>query len=351
MKRLRTPQLSFGDLQLQRRKVKSEFFNQINSVIDWHPLRALIEPCLGKGLSTTGRPCYDCMVLFRMELMRVWYGLSDGEIEEQVNDRLSFCRFAGLGMDDAVPDSTTLCRFRNALVKSEVYDRLLSEVNRQLASRHVMVTTGVIVDASVTDSPRRPRGQKEYEVVEDRHEDEGADTANARLVEKPRPGVDMEARWGKKAGKCHFGYKRHTVVNQDGLVIAEETTPANESDIKHLATPLGKAGLMQGTPVMADKGYDSSGNREALSRMKLKSRIMHKAQKNRRLTERERAVNRAVSKVRYAVERTFGSMHRWFGAGVARYVGLARTHAQHIMEAIAYNLYRTPGIIVSNCIE
>lgn len=351
MKRLRTPQLSFGDLQLQRRKVKSEFFNQINSVIDWHPLRALIEPCLGKGLSTTGRPCYDCMVLFRMELMRVWYGLSDGEIEEQVNDRLSFCRFAGLGMDDAVPDSTTLCRFRNALVKSEVYDRLLSEVNRQLASRYVMVTTGVIVDASVTDSPRRPRGQKEYEVVEDRHEDEGADTANARLVEKPRPGVDMEARWVKKAGKCHFGYKRHTVVNQDGLVIAEETTPANESDIKHLATPLGKAGLMQGTPVMADKGYDSSGNREALSRMKLKSRIMHKAQKNRRLTERERAVNRAVSKVRYAVERTFGSMHRWFGAGVARYVGLARTHAQHIMEAIAYNLYRTPGIIVSNCIE
>ena len=338
-------------MQLQRRKVKSEFFNQINSVIDWHPLRALIEPCLGKGLSTTGRPCYDCMVLFRMELMRVWYGLSDGEIEEQVNDRLSFCRFAGLGMDDAVPDSTTLCRFRNALVKSEVYDRLLSEVNRQLASRHVMVTTGVIVDASVTDSPRRPRGQKEYEVVEDHHEDEGADTANARLVEKPRPGVDMEARWVKKAGKCHFGYKRHTVVNQDGLVIAEETTPANESDIKHLATPLGKAGLMQGTPVMADKGYDSSGNREALSRMKLKSRIMHKAQKNRRLTERERAVNRAVSKVRYAVERTFGSMHRWFGAGVARYVGLARTHAQHIMEAIAYNLYRTPGIIVSNCIE
>ena len=32
---------------------------------------------------------------------------------------------AGLGMDDTVPDSTTLCRFRNALVKSDVYDRLL----------------------------------------------------------------------------------------------------------------------------------------------------------------------------------------------------------------------------------
>ena len=67
----------FGDLQMQRRKVKSEFFNQINAVIDWHPLRALIEAAYAKGFSPTGRPCYDCMVLFRMELMRTWYGLSD----------------------------------------------------------------------------------------------------------------------------------------------------------------------------------------------------------------------------------------------------------------------------------
>lgn len=351
MKRAKTSQLSFGDLQMHRRKVKSEFFNQINAVIDWRPLRRLVEPAYAKGFSRTGRPCYDSMVLFRMELMRVWYGLSDGEIEEQVNDRLSFSRFAGLGMDDAVPDSTTLCRFRNALVKSDVYDSLLREVNLQLEARHVMVTSGVIVDASVTDSPRRPRGQKEYEVVEDRHEGDVADIANAKLVEKPRHGVDAEARWVKKGGKCHFGYKRHTVVNQDGLVMAEETTAANESDIKHLATPIGKAELKQGTPVMADKGYDSSENRKVLSGMKLKSRIMHKAQKNHRLTERERAVNKAVSKLRYAVERTFGSIHRWFGAGVARYVGLAKTHAQHIMEAIAYNLYRVPGIIVSNCIN
>ena len=58
--------------------------------------------------------------------------MSDGEAEEQVNDRLSFSRFAGLGMGDEVPDSTTLCRFRNTLVRSGVYDSLLSEVNRQL---------------------------------------------------------------------------------------------------------------------------------------------------------------------------------------------------------------------------
>ena len=202
MKREKTSQLGFGDLQMQRHKVKSELFTQINAVMDWHPLRRLIDPAYAKGESATGRPCYDCMVLFRMELMRVWYGLGDGGIEEQVNDRLSFSRFAGLGMDGDVPDSTTLCRFRGALVKSGVYGSLLREVNRQLESRHAMVTTGVIVDASMTDSPRRPRGQKEYEMVEDRHEDGQAGTDNAKLLEKPRPGVDTEARWVKKAARA-----------------------------------------------------------------------------------------------------------------------------------------------------
>jgi len=236
------------------------------------------------------------------------------------------------------------------LVEAKLYDSLLDEINRQLEKKGVLVKKGAIVDASVTDTNRRPRGQKEYEVAEDRDEDGTPDVANARLVEKPRRGVDTEARWLKKAGKLHFGYKRHTVTNQEGLVLAEETTPANESDIKHLTTPVDKANLPQGTPVMADKGYDSAENRKALSERKLKNRIMHKATKSHKLSAREVSVNKAISKVRYKVEHTFGSMHRWFGAGVARYVGLQKTHAQHIMEAIAYNLYRTPGIIVSNCI-
>ena len=194
-------------------------------------------------------------------------------------------------------------------------------------------------------------------MVEDRREEEGipgeaADGAGvARLVELPRPGGDREARWLRKVGRLHFGYKCHTVTNQEGLVLAEVTTPANESDTRHLAGPVARARLPKGTPVMADKGYDSAENRGELRGRQLKVRIMRKAVKGRGLTARERAVNRAISRVRYRVERTFGSMRRWFGAGIARYVGLQKTHAQHIMESIAYKLYRAPGIIVSNGIE
>ena len=87
--------------------------------------------------------------------------------------------------------------------------------------------------------PRRPRGCKSYEVVEDRKDDENTEASEKAMVkEVVKPNVDAEARWIKKRGKLHFGYKRHTVTDENGMVLAEETTAANESDIKHLETPL-----------------------------------------------------------------------------------------------------------------
>ncbi len=235
---------------------------------------------------------------------------------------MSFSRFVGLGLEDVAPDSTTVCRFRNILVEADLYDMVLNEINRQLEQHSVIVKRGAIVDASITDSPRRPRGRKEYEIVEDRDEETGKlKSEKAMLKEKLKPNVDGEARW------------------------------INESDIKHLETPLKKANLPKKTLVYADKGYDSAENKEVLARMKLKSRIMHKGTRAHKITEREKRINMAISKIRYRVERTFGSIHRWFRGGTARYVGLAKTHAQHIMEAVAYNLYRTPGIIVSNTLK
>lgn len=84
-------------------------------------------------------------------------------------------------------------------------------------------------------------------------------------------------------GKSHFGYKRHTVTDENGMVLAEETTAANESDIKHLKTPLKKAKLPRKALVYADKGCDSVENKETHKRIGLKSRIMHKDTEDMRL--------------------------------------------------------------------
>ena len=49
----------------------------------------------------------------------------------------------------------------------------------------------------------------------------------------------------------------------------------------------------------------------------------------RKLTGREKAVNKAVCRLCYTVVRIYSSMHRRFDAEVTRYVGLAETHAAH----------------------
>jgi transposase, IS5 family len=345
----KTQQISFADLAFSKRKIKEDFFNQINLIIDWNLIDRIIRKYYQKGESAVGRPCYEGIVLFKMSLLQTWYGLSDYELEDQVNDRISFSRFVGIGMDGTVPDHSVVSRFRTELTQKRAYDKLLISINEQLEKKAIIVKKGVLVDASVTDSPRKPKGKKEYEVVEDcKEENDQIKEKQILLKEKIKPGVDTQAKWIKKSGKLHYGYKQHTATNQEGLVLGLVTTSANESDITHLEDVLELIDLPKRTWVKADKGYKSAGNDEILRRKKLKNHIMRKAPKGKKLTEREMKCNKLVSKIRFKVERTFGSIHRWFGGGIARYVGLEKMHTQHLMEAIAYNLYRSPRITVFN---
>ena len=64
---------------------------------------------------------------------------------------------------------------------------------------------------------------------------------------------------------------------------------------------------------MADKGYKSKANDQMLKKKKSKSRVMHKAYRNKPLTNWQIKYNKAISKTRWVVERTFGSLKRWFG--------------------------------------
>ena len=67
---------------------------------------------------------------------------------------------------------------------------------------------------------------------------------------------------------------------------------------------------------------------------------MYKSPKGGTLSEFQKRRNREISKVRYAIERTFGSVHLWFKGGKARFKGLDKTHTQGVLEAIAYNIKR-----------
>ncbi len=144
------------------------------------------------------------------------------------------------------------------------------------------------------------------------------------------------------------GYKKHVVTTDNGLVLGVTTTKASVNEVSNLVEVIDKAKLPQEAKVKADKGYQSEHNENVLKGKGLRSHIMKKAYKNTPLKESEKRFNKLIGKVRYQIERTFGSMVRWFGAGKARYVGKAKTHSQHIIESIAYNLYRAPRLIMAN---
>lgn len=341
---------SFADLAVASRKIKSQFFAQINTIIDWRPVSTLINKNYSRGLSATGQPSYDGLLLFKMSLLQTWYGLSDYEIEDRLNDSISFSRFCGLPLDMSAPDNSTLSRFRTELTQKKVYEKLFKAMNKQLEKHGIVVKKGVLVDASITDSPLRPKGKANYEIITDRKEEEVSQKEQeaVSIVKINAPGVDTEAAWVKKAGKLRYGYKKHVVTDEQGMILGMLTTAANLNEVTNLADVLDTAELPERIAIKADKGYQSQKNGELLSQRKLKNHILKKAKKNRPLTIWEMKFNKLIGKTRFRIERTFGGIKRWFNSGSARYRGLAKMHTQNLMEAMAYNLYRSPGIIMSN---
>jgi IS5 family transposase len=349
--------LGFADYMVQKRKIKQEFFNQINLLVDWRPISNIINKYYQKGESAVGRPSYEGIVLFKMTLLQTWYGLSDYEVEDRVNDSISFSRFVGVSLDCSVPDHSVISRFRSELTQKGVYEKLFKAMNKQLEKHKIIVKTGAIVDASIIDTPLKPKGKTLYEIETDRSEEERAAQELEKeeqvqvLIKKEQPGVDTQAGWIKKAGVARYGYKKHHVTDTEGLIIGLLTTPANVNEITNLEDVLATADLPDNIFVYGDKGYRSAKNEELLKTMKLKSRILHKAKKGQPLTARELLRNKLIGKTRFKVERTFGGIKRWFNSTCARYKGILKMHTQNLMEAMAYNLYRSPGIVASKLIK
>ena len=107
-----------------------------------------------------------------------------------------------------------------------------------------------------------------------------------------------------------------------------------------------KAGLPEETMILADKGYTSQKNRVALKKLKLEDDIMHKAARGKPFTESQKSLNSLISATRWVIERTIGSIIRWFHGGRCRYRGLRKTHYQNLIESLAYNLKRAPQLIM-----
>ena len=109
MNRSNIPTLADSICDLRARKIKKTFFAQINSLLDWSSIKITIDKYYTKGNSVTGKPAYDGVLLFKIYLLQTWYGLSDYEIEDRINDSISFGYFCGMTIEEVAPDNSFLC--------------------------------------------------------------------------------------------------------------------------------------------------------------------------------------------------------------------------------------------------
>lgn len=325
----------FADYFIEQRGHTNTFLDRIDALIDWKKIEKVLSKSYRKVASADGRPAYPALPMFKLLLLQRWYGLSDPGLEEAVNDRISFIRFSGFSVSSTLPDHSTICRFRNALLELNLFERLFAEINGQLEEKGILVreSNGAIVDATIIESSRRPR--KVIEVIaEDRKE--GTEGISSPVISYSD---DSDVTWVKKGKKPYYGYKAHIAVDtKDGFILGGHVTPAHVADISECDRLLAELNLARDSLVVADKGYSSLKNRATLAERGYRDGIMHKAARGKPLTFVQRLVNRFISSVRYRVEQGIGTLKRGYRFFRMRYTGLKKGNMEFILTAITFNL-------------
>jgi transposase, IS5 family len=89
-----------------------KLMERINGVIRWNDIEALLMEYYQVGKEDEGADAYPPLMLLKCLLLQKWFRIgSDPELENQINDRISFKKFLGLSIDKPSPDHST-CRAR-----------------------------------------------------------------------------------------------------------------------------------------------------------------------------------------------------------------------------------------------
>lgn len=303
------PQLGLLD-SLMIATPTNEFLERLDRALDWKPLEKALQAMYP---ASTGRPPCAPLALFKMSLLQHCYGLSDPQCEELVGDRLSWRRFVGLGLQDKVPDETTLVRFRQRLREHGLHEKLLGLVNRQLEEKGFILKTCTLVDATLLQASRR------------------APTSGDKT------GGDGEAGYTVKQGQPHYGFKAHVAVDQTNTLIRNVTlTAASVHDSREFET------VVQGDEeiVMADKAYWSRERRQWCAEHGIANGILRKPSRGETLSPFAARMNQWLSGMRCQIEKVFGWWKRSAGYRRVRYLGLARNRLELEFKSVCWNLKR-----------
>jgi IS5 family transposase len=289
---------------------RERFLAEMDAVVPWKRLRRLIAPHYPQ-LGQTGRQPYALDVMLRLYCVQQWFALSDPAAEDALYDSEAIRRFVGLELGvDAVPDESTILRFRHLLERHALPARIFAMVRSLLEERQLLLKAGTIVDATIIAAP--------------------SSTKNASGTRDP------EMRQTRKGKTWHFGMKIHVGTDPRGVVHSVAVTDAAVADITQLERLLHGAERV----VYGDQAYWREADRQRFAQQGVRYRVNRRGTTHRPLTAYQRWLNRTRSRTRALGEASFLVVkHLWRYVKV-RYRGLAKNAAQVFTLLALANLYR-----------
>lgn len=316
-------QLTFADSEFsnkRRQTRKEKFLGRMDKLIPWTRLEAVIEPHYPKA--GNGRRPYPLSTMLRIHCMQQWYNLSDPAMEDALYEIASMRLFAGLSLDKAIPDHTTILKFRHLLERHDLARQVFQEVNQWLSEAGVLLKEGSLVDATIIEAP--------------------SSTKN-KTGER-----DPEMHQTKKGNQWHFGMKAHIGVDaRTGLTHSFTTTAANEHDLNQADQ------LLHGEEafIFADAGYRGAEKRDELKDVSADWYIAEQPGKLKILKKHPR-INKVrirteylKASIRAKVEHTFRIIKCQFGFVKARYRGLKKNDSKLAMLFALANVVRVDQML------
>lgn len=296
-----------------KRTRKREFLAQLERVVPWAALVALVAPYAPEGRK--GRPPFAIETMLRIHFMQQWFTLSDPAMEEALHDVPLFREFASLGWDVRLPDETTILRFRHLLEQHALAEQILTLVNDLLGGKGLLLKAGTVVDATLIAAPSSTKNKDAQR--------------------------DPEMHQSKKGKQWYFGMKAHIGVDADsGLVHTVRGTAGNVSDVVEANS------LLHGLESVAfgDAGYQGVPKRPD-AKADVRWHIAMRPGKRRAL-DKDNEIDALIDKiekfkagVRAKVEHPFRVIKRQFGHVKVRYRGLRKNTAQLVTLFALSNLW------------
>jgi transposase, IS5 family len=305
----RTLAMMTGFERYTRKTRRAIFLEEMEQVVPWRQLCALVEPQYPKP--GNGRPPVGVERMLRIYFLQQWFNLSDPAVEEALYDSAVMRQFVGIDLGrEPVPDETTVCKFRHLLEEHQLGEQILGTVNLHLQGRGVRITTGTIVDATILHAPSSTKNREQQR--------------------------DPEMHQTKKGNQWYFGMKAHVGVDSKTKIIhTAVATAANVADSTVLPD------LLHGeeTRVWGDQAYKGQTQVIKECAPQAQDHTHRRYRYKNGIDEEERAKNRTKSSVRSKVEHVFQVMKLKFGFVKLRYRGLKKNAHQLFVICGLVNLF------------